>query len=157
MTRHLAIAILLACCWVPAASANDCISLQPADWVLGDWVTADGATESWQRLGPRTFEGAGTSGANRETLRLVEMSGRVYYIAKVAHNELPVAFRLVKCDDGRLVFENPAHDFPRRLEYRRTAGDAMTVTVGDGRERSFEIRFHRAPPTGPNEQQETPR
>ena len=144
MTRRLAIALLLACCRAATASAADCASLYQADWVLGDWVTADGATESWLRLGPRTFEGAGASGSDRETLRLVEMSGRVYYIAKIAHNELPVAFALVDCDDARLVFENPAHDFPRRLEYRRTAADAMTVTVGDGRERSFEVSFHKA-------------
>lgn len=135
--------VVLASSGCRVALAETCTSLERADWVLADWVSAEGPTESWHRAGPRTFEGAGTSGSGSETLRLVEMSGQVFYIAKVAHNELPVAFKLVDCSDVLLVFVNPEHDFPRRLEYRRTAADAMTVAVSDGADRGFEIQFRK--------------
>jgi hypothetical protein len=79
-----------------------------------------------------------------ESLRLVAMSGGVYYIAKVSHNAYPVAFALSACSDGRLVFENPTHDFPRRLEYTFTAPDAMTVRVSDGGAKGFVLEFRRA-------------
>ena len=143
MSRLYSLMVVLAWSGCRVALAETCTSLERADWVLADWVSAEGPTESWHRAGARTFEGAGTSGPGSEALRLVEMSGQVFYIAKVAHNELPVAFKLVECSDALLVFVNPAHDFPRRLEYRRTAADAMTVAVSDGGDRGFEIHFRK--------------
>jgi hypothetical protein len=139
------------------ACAGDCRSLDDLRWLLGDWMAEGSAStfhESWTELGPRTFEGSGVErskadGAVKgsEALRLVEMAGGVYYISKVAHNELPVAFRLSGCDDGRFVFENPAHDFPRLLEYRRAADDRLVVRVSDGGDKGFTLDFRRAAQT----------
>jgi hypothetical protein len=72
------------------------------------------------------------------------MAGEVFYIAKVAHNPLPIAFKLSECGEGLAVFTNPAHDFPRRLEYR-LAGDALSVQVSDGTEggKGFTLNFKR--------------
>jgi hypothetical protein len=78
-----------------------------------------------------------------EELRLVEMDGGVFYVAKVSHNELPVAFRLVECGADRLVFANPAHDFPRRLEYDRQADGRLSVRVSDGASQGFTLVFVR--------------
>lgn len=122
------------------ALADGCGSLERAEWLLGHWTGERGVTESWKQAGDRTYEGHGFDGKSSESLRLVEMSGEVFYIAKVAHNELPVAFKLAICGDDLLVFENPAHDFPRRIEYRRD-GDALTVRVSDGAERGFDLKF----------------
>jgi hypothetical protein len=30
------------------------------------------------------------------------------------------------------VFENPAHDFPKRIIYRKTADDALTASIDGG-------------------------
>jgi hypothetical protein len=142
------------------AAASDCGSLDSLRWLLGDWRAEGGATtlhESWRAAGPRTFEGVGTERAagdgavkGEETLRLVEMSDSVFYVAKVAHNELPVAFRLNQCGDGRFVFANPAHDFPRRIEYRQEQDDRLSVHVSDGAAKGFTLEFARnAVPAGP--------
>ncbi len=135
------------------AGASECASLSAARWVLGDWVAGGEKSvfhESWIELGPQTFEGLGSERSmadgkviGTEGLRLVEMAGGVYYIAKVSHNELPVAFRLSECGADRLVFENPAHDFPRRLEYRREADGRMIVAVSDGKDKGFTLNFER--------------
>jgi hypothetical protein len=138
-----------------AAQAGACASLEPARWLLGSWV-ADGGkrivTETWTEASPTTFEGSGvtrdrTDGSvvDGEALRLVAMGDGVFYVAKVAHNEYPVAFRLTTCEADRLVFENPGHDFPRRLEYRRVDGDRLEVHVSDGAERGFKLDFRRSP------------
>jgi hypothetical protein len=42
------------------------------------------------------------------------------------------------------VFENPAHDFPRRLEYRHDADGRMVVTVSDRKDKGFTLNFERA-------------
>lgn len=137
-----------------ADAAPACDSLASLRWLLGDWV-ADGSQtsfhESWTEVAPHTFEGAGIERAKAdgsvkgsEVLRLVEMAGAVFYISKVTHNELPVAFRLNECADGRFVFVNPAHDFPRRLDYARTPDGRLTVNVSDGGEKGFSLNFARS-------------
>lgn len=80
-----------------------------------------------------------------ESLRLVVMAGEVYYLAKVPHNPLPVAFRLSEGGDRSAVFTNPDHDFPRRIEYHLGDG-VLTVRVSDGGEKGFELRFTRPAP-----------
>jgi hypothetical protein len=141
---------ILAAAWLPAAAAAavpaaaaDCAALEPLRWLLGDWQAEGSKTrfhESWRELDRQTFSGTGIERAKpdgavkgAEDLRLVQMGDGVFYVSKVTHNELPVAFRLTTCADGVFVFENPAHDFPRRLEYRR-GDDALTVRVSDGAE-----------------------
>ena len=78
-----------------------------------------------------------------ESLRIVEMSGEVFYLAKVGENDLPVAFKLTDCSETHAVFENAGHDFPRRLEYRLTGEERMIVRVSDGAENGFEMKFTR--------------
>ena len=140
--RHRAaccLAIALAA-FAEAAAAN-CDSLASLDWLLGEWL-ADGRKstfrESWTALGPTTWVGRGVETpkedpgpASSEDLRLVEMGGG-FHVAKVSHNELPVAFHLRECEGGRWVFENAAHDFPRRLEYVRGPDDRLQVRGSRG-------------------------
>jgi hypothetical protein len=76
------------------------------------------------------------------------MAGGVFYISKVTHNELPVAFKLNHCADGRFVFDNPAHDFPRRLEYAPGPDGGLTVKVSDGADKGFSLNFSRGAPPG---------
>ena len=135
------------------AGALDCNSLSAARWMLGDWVTGDWKSithESWTERGLRTFEGMGSERSmadgktmNSEELRLVEMADGVFYLAKVGHNELPIAFALTECSNDRLVFENPEHDSPRRLEYRHEADDRMVVTISDGKNAGATLIFQR--------------
>lgn len=149
-TALLAAALIAAPATAPASS---CPTLGAAQWLLGDWLADEGGrvvTESWRAAGTRTYEGEGATTArtseapaDAETLRIVEMSGEVFYLAKVAHNPYPVTFRLTTCSGTRLVFENPRHDFPRRLEYVLVDDTTMTVAVTDGAQRGFTLRFRR--------------
>ena len=145
---------VLAAAWFPAAAgAADCTSLDTLRWLIGDWHADGGKTsfhETWRELDGRSFAGTGIERskpdgtvAGAEDLRLLEMGGAVFYVSKVTHNELPVAFRLTACSDRLFVFENPSHDFPRRLEYRQGDG-ALTVRVSDGADKGFTLEFERA-------------
>lgn len=155
MKARRGIPVLLAVLWPLTAGAAGCDSLAVLRGLLGAWEATGSASsfhESWRELDDTTFSGTGVErstadGAIKgaEDLRLVEMGDGVFYVAKVAHNELPVAFRLTSCSAGVFVFENAAHDFPRRLEYRHV-GDALTVRVSDGLEKGFTLEFRRAAP-----------
>lgn len=150
----------------PTTDKPTCTALQDVRWLLGDWRTGSVAgqtsviSESWSEVSASTFEGIGetrdaASGElkSREELRLVEMGSEVFYIAKVGHNALPIAFKLTECSEASAVFENPDHDFPKKLEYQLsdgslgdgqpTGGSELTVTVSDGAEKGFRLRFQR--------------
>ena len=151
---HLA-ALAIAASSCGLANAADCTDLAALEWMLGGWQQTTEKTltrETWTRVSGSTFEGFGESlsadsGERRasESLRLVEMQGEVFFVAKVNHNERPVAFTLTACDEGSATFENPQHDFPRKLEYTLTGADTLAVVVSDGGEGGFEIRFERRP------------
>jgi hypothetical protein len=135
------------------AQAAPCGNLDPARWLLGQWAAESGdkwVHETWREVSATTFEGSGVTTARAdaavldgEDLRLVAMRDAVFYVAKVAHNPYPVAFRMTECDAGRLVFENPTHDFPRRLEYTLQPDGRLEVTVSDGAEQGFKLQFRR--------------
>jgi hypothetical protein len=148
----LGIALCAACADAVAAEIASCNSLQAAHWIIGDWISRSEdrtARESWRRLNDDTFEGEGVTTrisdaapVDGESLRLVRMGNGVFYIAKVAHNQFPIAFALTQCSAQRLVFENRNHDFPKQLEYE-LRGQEMTVRVGDGGEKGFTLAFRR--------------
>jgi len=129
---------------LPAAAADHCDVLAPLAWLQGEWRTEDGrAHESWSILSQSTWEGAARVGSSEESLRLLAMEGEVFYLAKVAHNELPTVFRMVECGERRAAFANPAHDFPKRLIYELHEDGRLTVdVVGDGAE-GFRLDFRR--------------
>jgi len=153
--KHLIAAFSLFAASLGGVTAHAaCDSLDALRWLLGDWV-ADGSKsgfhESWREVSSQTFEGTGVERSKAdgkarggEVLRLVEMAGGVFYVSKVTHNDLPVAFRLSECEGGRFVFVNPAHDFPRRIEYAQREQERLTVKVSDGADKGFTLEFTRA-------------
>ena len=59
----------------------------------------------------------------------------------------PVPFRLTRVDSAGAVWENPAHDFPKLIAYRRASGDSLVARIeGPGRAgiRSVEWRMGRS-------------
>ena len=114
--------ILLLTASFTAVYSQSCDSLESVEWITGEWIAEheDVITrEKWVKVSARSFEGVGgitrktTGETSGETLRLVEMSGEIFFIAKVAQNPLPVAFKLTHCPAGVAVFENASHDFPK--------------------------------------------
>lgn len=134
-----------------AAQGADCTSLDTLTWMAGQWESRSAGSrisETWTRVSESTIEGLGEVRSvpdkqlkSRETLRLVSMSGQLYYIAKVAHNALPVAFALTECGEHSVAFENPGHDFPTRIAYQLTDTGQMVVDVRGPDGKGFSIRF----------------
>ncbi len=147
--RPILIAAL--CLAAAAASAADLSDLR---WLLGDWRTeplAEGsryALESWREVSLLTFEGVSETRCaatdtllSLETIRLVEMSGEAFYIAKTPDNELPVSFALTDLGPSRVEFTNPRHDFPNLIRYRAVGEDSLSVDVMDMEDDGFTIGF----------------
>lgn len=106
-------------------------------------------SEYWRQVSELSFEGLGQthdmSGVlkDSEELRLVQMQGTVFYLAKVKHNPLPVAFALISCQNNQFRFENKNHDFPKQLDYQLLSADSLKVDVSDGAGQGFRLNFNR--------------
>lgn len=118
---------------------TDTVDLNDFAWLTGDWQRESAksiTTESWRRVSETAFEGSSSrvSKASGETvfgesLMLAKMGSDIFYIAKVAENALPIPFKLVNFSKTEAVFENPTHDFPQRIRYRRDGENAFTAIV----------------------------
>jgi hypothetical protein len=73
----------------------------------------------------------GTKTASFEYLRIEWHDGVPSYVAQPQGNP-PVAFKWTAGGANWARFENPAHDFPRRVEYRRTAKGLYAEIAGPG-------------------------
>ena len=76
-----------------------------------------------------------------EFLRIAVVGGTLAYVAKPS-GQAEATFPVKSIDDGAVVFENLAHDFPQRIIYRRTPDGAVTARIegtvkGEARGRDF--------------------
>ncbi len=135
----------------PAVQAKNCDTVESLMWLVGNWNSENSKlkiNESWKRISDKTFEGSGYTYSieknkivSSETLRLVEMSGEVFYVAKVASNDLPVAFKLTSCTAETATFENSLHDFPKKLSYKLNQEKNISVFVSGEKGKGFSIEF----------------
>ncbi|SEK87038.1 hypothetical protein SAMN05216262_103169 [Colwellia chukchiensis] len=130
--------------------AASCASLADLDWLLGHWQTHNqqpATKEHWTKLSEDTFAGTGVTSNKHESLRLLAMSGELFYLAKVAHNPMPIAFKLNQCQQTSqgqsFSFENPAHDFPHTIKYQLHNDNSVTITVSGKSEKAFTIQLYR--------------
>jgi hypothetical protein len=121
-------------------------------WLAGAWVGTrgeEGATSIEERWSPplggamlavsRTVT-RGKMGAF-EYLRIVERDGGLVYIAQPG-GAAPTEFVLTGLTARRAVFDNPRHDYPKRIVYELSAEGALTATIGftkGGTPRRFEF------------------
>lgn len=153
MNRCIAAFLLLLLSSFTNAFAQDCFSLSALEKLTGHWEekNKDQITqEKWQRVSSNSFEGEGVvfdnlgKKKNFETLRLVEMSGEIFYIAKVSDNNFPTSFRLTSCIDTKFTFENPDHDFPQKISYNFLDLNRLLVQVSSNQNEGFSIEFIRS-------------
>jgi hypothetical protein len=60
----------------------------------------------------------------------------------------PAPFRLTRLDSAGAVWENPAHDFPTLIAYRRGPGDSLIARIeGPGRDGTRSMEWRMGPAT----------
>lgn len=135
-----------------AHAGGPAIELERMGWITGTWQridlpSGDVGYEHWQATEPSGYAGIGVherADGRRfeEKLSLVVRDGAVHYVADTPQNPQPVAFRLTGISDTSIAFENPEHDFPKKIEYRRDGERALTVRISAG-DKSADFRFER--------------
>lgn len=121
--------------WPTAEESN----LSKLAWLTGSWRTGGGGSfveEHWTSATGGMMVGMSrtTKGGKAvffEFLRVEEGTEGIVYVAQPAGRP-PTKFVATKLTDGEVVFENAAHDFPRRVIYRRVSENEVHARVDDG-------------------------
>ncbi len=114
--------------------------IDTAKWFLGTWQnkTTEGLyTEQWNKKNDSVYCGISTVVVSNndtvfyESILLQQKNDSLYYIVSVKNqnNELPVSFKLIKCNSNQLIFENSTHDFPSKITYLKITQDSMVASI----------------------------
>jgi hypothetical protein len=119
----------------PSQSINDLA------WISGDWQSAPGGRaqveEHWTKPAGATMMAVsrtivGERTAEFEYLRIEQRAEGIFYVAHPKARCPGTDFKLTKLSGSEAVFENPEHDFPKRVIYRRVGEDGLTATIDGG-------------------------
>lgn len=123
-------------------------------WLSGCWDNGDTLRryeEQWMKPAGTSMLGMSRTTAKGRTvayefLRIQEQeNGDIYYVANPS-GQAQDSFKLVNAGEGKLLFENPQHDFPQRIIYR-LRGDSLTARIegtSKGKQRSSDFLMIRA-------------
>lgn len=130
------------------------------DWLAGIWVNESedgGRTEEWW-MSPRGELMVGMQRTVRpqkrtffENLRTEEADAGIVYVAS-ARGEGETRFLLIEAVPGKAVFENPEHDFPRRIIYWMDEDGRLRARIegeSDGAPRIADWTWDRGVPRPP--------
>ena len=97
----------------------------------------------WQFLSPDSRPA--TQVAFSEFMRIETKDGALVYTPRIGSKQTPVEFRLKSQSEREVVFENPAHDFPQRILYRRNGDELLGRIEGteNGKTRSEDFPMNR--------------
>jgi hypothetical protein len=132
--RHLVIAVAASmfAAWAGAPTAR----VTRLAWLSGCWEQATGSRlveEQWTRPRGGLMLGAGRTLrgdtlVEYEQTRIFEQGGRLVYGANPS-GQAPAEFESIELSDSSVTFENPTHDFPQRVIYRRHGADSLLGRV----------------------------
>ena len=130
-------------------------TLDALAWLAGQWRIEDGdrlVDEQWMApagglmVGMARSVRAGKDVEFEFTLLRQEINGDILYIANPS-KQTETAFKLTSLVGGVATFENPLHDFPKKITYaRRSDGSLLAAIEGPGRDgklRRVEYPFKR--------------
>ena len=145
-----AAATLLSSCSAPS-------TWQRCKGLVGAWhdETTDTAfhfIEVWTAANDSTITGWGyglvkSDTAFKEELRLIRRGPQVIYAARVPdqNDGRWVEFTARTSPDERLIFEDPTHDFPQRIEYVRDGAGWHVILSGREKGEALEQHLHYTP------------
>lgn len=150
-------AVLLAAAIAAAAgmatAAQEPPRIERVAWLQGCWaMTSPERTVEEQWTSPRggmmmgvgrTVQGGRV--VDYEFVIVREEGGRLAYEAHPSAQPSAV-FLSGELNDSVVIFENPVHDFPQRIGYRRNGPDSLAAWVEgarDGRVRRIDFAYHR--------------
>ena len=124
-------------------------TVSPPAWLAGCWQQRTGTRETlemWMAPAGGLMLGASRTLVNGtvreyEQLRITVDSGRLVYTASPSGQQT-ASFTSTAVTDSSFTVENPQHDFPQRVIYRRRGADSLIARI-EGGPRGFDYPMKR--------------
>lgn len=128
--------------------------LQKANWLLGEWEKTDSLgtlKEIWTRQDDSTFVGQSYYIQNykdtlhNEQIELMQDGEHLIYTATVEgeNNDTSILFQMTKDEDSLLVFENPKHDYPQKIQYKLIKNGSIVATISGKQKKKMSSESYR--------------
>ena len=146
MVATFILAVTLMIAWNAGASRETLPSgaaskISDLIWLAGDWQSAAGGRvqieEHWTRPAGGTMIGMGRTvvgdkTAEFECLRIEQRGNDLFYVANPNANCPQTDFKLTRLSGQEVIFDNPAHDYPKRVIYRKNSDGSLVASVDAG-------------------------
>lgn len=126
-------------------------SLTKLEWLLGNWNRTNAKSgrtgiEIWEKISDSEFIGKGINLRGTDTtfvekLKIISRDNKIFYVADVPENREPVLFEATSTATNTVTFENPKHDFPKKISYELDGSKLKATISGDGK--SIDYLFER--------------
>nr|WP_294775262.1 DUF6265 family protein [uncultured Flavobacterium sp.] len=137
ITAFATVFLLIAC---QNKSEKKFDKLEKMNWLVGQWEnkTPEGyLTETWVKDNDSTFSGKTYFIINEkdtvhsESIILTQVNEELIYrpIVKGQNNDEAVDFKLTSDAENSFSFENPNHDYPQKIVYRKVNDKALVATI----------------------------
>jgi hypothetical protein len=137
-TLIIAISLLLISCQNKAEREFE--KLEKMNWIIGQWEnkTPEGyLTETWTKDNDSTFSGKSyfivkeKDTVHFESIVLMQVNDDLIYqpIVKGQNEDQPVDFKLTSETENSFSFENPKHDYPQKITYKKNNDKSLTATI----------------------------
>jgi uncharacterized protein DUF6265 len=126
---------VIAMAMMAAAAAASSEPLPDLGWMSGYWLScANGqeVSETWSASNGHSLRGSSMTvdadgRTTFEVMHIATSKGQLTYFAE-PRGQAPAEFPLKSASETEAVFENPKHDFPQRIIYRRE-GDQLLARI----------------------------
>ena len=106
-------------------------------WMAGCWEGQIGQSvveERWSKPAGDTMLGSSRTLKNGKTvfsefMRIEREKQTIVYMARIGTKAAATPFTLLRMSADEVVFENPAHDFPQRILYRRNPDGSLFARI----------------------------
>ena len=124
----------------------------PKNVFEGKWIMPKGNKfigEEWVKISDTYLENKGyfikgTDTVITERVTLKKINGEIFYTSTVEgqNDQKPVDFKLTSINGSIYTFENPLHDFPKRIVYDFTTAGSLHAYIDDGTASKSRVDFY---------------
>lgn len=159
MTKHkraIILALFFQTMAIVSYSQSQTASIKNTEWLIGTWVNENktgNIYETWIKRNNRELIGKSYKIKEQdtvviETVRLVKESDNLFYIPTVSNQNQgkPVRFTMTQLTASEMKFENPKHDSPQVIYYRKEGENDLLAEIWvlrDGQTRKIQFPMKR--------------
>ena len=150
--KNLLIAVTIVLCLSAFFISRDDKVFKKLYVLEGTWKmnTKRGAVcEEWKKVDNNYLQNRGYMIKGNDTIitervALTNTKAGILYTSTVEdqNNKEPIAFKMTRNEDNMFVFENPEHDFPKRIVYKFITTDSLHAFIDDGTETGKKQNFY---------------